>query len=354
MEIDFARWGVVAFKDSTGLGRMAADARKVLGIGRHIVMPSERMTGAKPSGPDEIALTKSATKEDAERALEGLDGLLLLERAHWSMDLISAARRMGVKLVGVPMWEWFRGDDPSWKSVDFLACPHQLALETVRSYGIENASELMWPLDWGSFPERKIFGPARVFIHNAGLVDHDDRKGTRETIRAFLKVRRRDVRLVVRMQNVVDLPNMDERIELRIENLNNAAELYAHGEVAVQPSKMEGIGFMVLEPVCAGLPVITTDCAPMNEWVRHAEMRCAVSWWKRKAFANQWIKQAHLRMPKLSALTRRIEWCAENDLSRISQANRRWAEETLDPHKLRRLWRETLEQALQTRTVVAA
>ena len=44
-ETCFADWAVVAHKDDTGFGRMAADARKVLGFGHHFVIPSERLKG---------------------------------------------------------------------------------------------------------------------------------------------------------------------------------------------------------------------------------------------------------------------------------------------------------------------
>jgi glycosyltransferase involved in cell wall biosynthesis len=347
MEIDFSRWGVVSFKDATGLGRMAADARKVLGIGRHLVMPSERIDGEPANGVDEIAISKEASDEEIERAIAGLDGLLLLERAHWTRNLVPAAKRSGLKLVAVPMWEWFRGDDPLWREVDFFACPHALAVDTVQCFGFERAKKLPWPLDWREFPERKISGPARLFIHNAGLIDHDDRKGTRDTIKAFLKTRREDIRLIVRMQNEVPLPTVDERVELRFGNVANPGDLYGEGDVAIQPSKMEGIGFMALEPVCAGMPVITTDYRPMNEWVRQPEMRCATRWGTRGAFANQWIKQAHLKLPNVGDLARRIEWCAENDMGRFSRENRAWAESALDPARLRELWRETLGRELK-------
>src|SRR5437016_1410970 len=88
MEINFAKWGVVSFKDSTGLGRMAADARKVLGVGRHLVAPSERMVGAKLDPATDVAIGKEASDLELETALRGLEGLLVLERPHWSRELV--------------------------------------------------------------------------------------------------------------------------------------------------------------------------------------------------------------------------------------------------------------------------
>ena len=41
--------------------------------------------------------------------------------------------------------------------------------------------------------------------------------------------------------------------------------LYDLGDVCVQPSRFEGLGLPLLECQVAGLPLVTTDAAPMNE-----------------------------------------------------------------------------------------
>jgi glycosyltransferase involved in cell wall biosynthesis len=105
---------------------------------------------------------------------------------------------------------------------------------------------------------------------------------------------------------------------------------------------MEGIGFMVLEPACAGLPVITTDYPPMNEFIQQPELRCRPRWRKRKAYASQWIRQAHLKLPNIRDLVRRMEWAASTDLVAISTANRCWAESTFNPEALQAAWAKAL------------
>jgi glycosyltransferase involved in cell wall biosynthesis len=117
-------------------------------------------------------------------------------------------------------------------------------------------------------------------------------------------------------------------------------------DVAIQPSKMEGIGFMILEAVCAGLPVITTDYPPMNEYVRQPEMKVRTHWWKRKAFPTAWVKHAHLRLPRRDDLVRHIEWCADYDMEHFSDQNRAWARETFSADHLRKRWSETVDARL--------
>jgi glycosyltransferase involved in cell wall biosynthesis len=144
------------------------------------------------------------------------------------------------------------------------------------------------------------------------------------------------------MQKEVPLPPFDQRVEVVVGNFPSISELYSTGDICVQPSKMEGIGFMVLEPACAGLPVLTIDYPPMNEYIQQPELRCRTRWRKRKAFATQWIRHAHLKLPSIRDLSRRMEWAASTDLRLVSEANRQWAEATFSPQALQDAWGKAL------------
>lgn len=345
-KLDLKRWAVVAHKDDTGFGRMAMDMRSVLGIGHHLIIPSERLTDYPVSAANEVVLDPQASREHVAELLSGLQGIIFFERHSWHPELLAIARELGVRSVCVPMWEWFAGNATQWQLCNFFICPNQFALKIVRSYGWKNSIYLPWLLDLKRFPTRSIVGPARLFVHNAGLVDLDDRKGTRDAIKAFMKVKRSDIKLLVRIQKETELPSFDERVEVRFGNLDDPANLYRLGDVAIQPSKMEGIGFMVLEAVVSGLPVLTTNYPPMNEFVGQPQMQARPHWFRRKAYASNWIKHAHMRLPNITDLARRIAWCAEQDMAPIAIANRKWAEEQFAPERLRSVWIETLAQLL--------
>lgn len=341
MNVDFSRWAVVAHNDDTGFGRMAADMRRVLGLGGQIVLPSERLVD-RPLGQADRLLRCDDPAACVEAVLAGWDGILFFERPAWHPQLLEIARARGVRTVCVPMWEWFQGRARQWQGCDLFVCPSDFSERVVRSYGWRNTCVLPWTLDIGRFPARRIVGPARLFVHNAGLVDHNDRKGTRDTIEAFMRVKNPALRLLVRMQKEVPLPRHDNRVEVQVGNLGDPAQLYATGDCAIQPSKMEGIGFMVIEPVASGLPVITLDYPPMSEAVCQPELRVRKRWFKRRAFPTAWVKHAHLRLPNIADLTRRIEWCATNDLAEVSCANRAWAEKRFDRSNLVAAWRQAL------------
>jgi glycosyltransferase involved in cell wall biosynthesis len=344
----FSNWAVYAHKDDTGFGRQASDVRAVLGFGHHLVIPSERLHDHSIDGLSEQWLPASASPDTIRSLLSGLDGILFFERHAWHSQILLIAREMGVATVCVPNWEWFNGCAPEWQYCDLFVCPSRFTEQIVRSYGFSNTCYLPWVIDLAKLPIRHVRGPARHFIHNAGLVDRDDRKGTRDTILAFSRLKRSDIRLTVRLQKLVPLPPVDERVEIVVGNLPSVADLYASGDVCVQPSKMEGIGFMVLEPACAGMPVITTDYPPMNEFIQQPELLCRTHWRKRKAFATQWVRHAHLKLPRICDLTRRMEWAASTDLHEISTANRQWAEATFNPKSLQAAWAVGLNKIITT------
>jgi len=347
----FSRWAVYAHKDDTGFGRMANDARSVLGFGYHLVIPSERLVDQPIDGTSERWLPADSSVELVRSMLSDLEGILFFERPTWHADILRLAHELGVATVCVPMWEWFKGDAFEWQYCDLFACPSNFTEEIVRSYGFKNTCVLTWPLDLAKFPMRRVSGPARHFIHNAGLVDADDRKGTRDTIKAFCRIKRSDVKLTVRMQKLISLPPIDDRVEIISGNLQSVSDLYSTGDICVQPSKMEGIGFMVLEPVCSGLPVITTDYPPMNAYVQQADLRCRTKWFKRNAYATQWIPHSHLKPPSIRDLTRRMEWASEIDMTQISMYNRQWAEASFEPRLIQESWFQCLSQIRSLKTL---
>ena len=55
------------------------------------------------------------------------------------------------------------------------------------------------------------------------------------------------------------------------------ADLYAAGDVCLQPSRLEGLGLQLLECQAAGMPLITTDGPPMSEYVPFRTVRARKS-----------------------------------------------------------------------------
>jgi len=342
--LELSRWAVVGVKDETGAGRMGQELKRCLNPIRHLVGPSYRHV-SKPLAEQEALL---ACENDSvlKKQLSGLQGIIVFDASPWALQSIRLAHSMGIKTVFVVLWEWFQPSVQEWGLCDVFVCPNQFALKVIRKLGFKNSLYLTWPLDFSALPARVIKGPARTFTHNVGLLEVDDRKSTTIVLEAFAKVPRRDVKLIIRVQNEFKLPCDDARVKIESRHLENHADLYAFGDVAVQPSKCEGLGFMLLEAIASGLPLITTDYPPMNEYVQHKTMRVAPRWGKYPAQQTSYIPHAHFKIPRVSDLTKKMVWCAENDLQPVSVANRAWVEETFNREKVRTEWTDLLERIL--------
>jgi glycosyltransferase involved in cell wall biosynthesis len=125
-----------------------------------------------------------------------------------------------------------------------------------------------------------------TFVHNAGWLGINFRKGTPETILAFdaLSQKYPDITLAVFCQAPKDKlpPQVQEvlarngRIEWITTDLgNDLLRPYQVGKIHVYPSKLDGLGLCLLEALYCGIPTVTTDAAPMNEFIKqdiHGEL----------------------------------------------------------------------------------
>lgn len=139
-------------------------------------------------------------------------------------------------------------------------------------------------IPWGT--DLELFRPTGrpepeelVFFHSAGMGGADasrgvkPRKGTDLAVQAFRRVSG-PARLIIHSQlpleafgdATAEAVRSDERVRF-IEKTVPAPGLYHEGCVYLYPSRLEGIGLSVIEALACGLPVITTDVGPCNEFV---------------------------------------------------------------------------------------
>ena len=314
---------VVAYNDNTGLGSMAEEIKSSLGIGKHLVCQSNRLENKKLNERTDFLFDQNTEATLIENFVKGSQGFLCLENVNWHPQLFVIAEKLKMLVICIPMWEWFRGTDEIWKKVDLFICPNEKALKTMHQYGFQNAIQLPWALNIARLPKREIQGKANVFIHNVGLIDEDDRKGTYATIEAFSRIKIADIRLIIRVQKDYDFPKLDSRVTIELGDFNEEG-LYGVGEVAIQPSKLEGLGFMVLEPVCCGIPTVTLDVDPVREYVVQNSLHVKRKWFKRKGFSFNVakVKHAFLYEPSIRDLQKKMEWCIHNELNEVSIENR--------------------------------
>lgn len=200
-----------------------------------------------------------------------LDMLLFNEQNNWA-PVVLARRELGIPIATYVDY-YTATTVPFFELYDVLLC------NTRRHHSVfaEHPQALYIP--WGTDLElfsgsyEPVDPEALVFFHSAGM--NPLRKGTLIALQAFQQLRG-PCRFVLHLQQplacypaIAALCQSDPRIEV-INVTIGAPGLYHRGDVYVYPTVLEGIGLTMMEALACGLPVITTDCPPMSEFVQHA------------------------------------------------------------------------------------
>ncbi len=208
---------------------------------------------------------------DFERWVQSraLDVVIFNEQQHWRPILQCQKLRV---VIGAYVDYYTRETAPFFALYDFLLC------NTQRHFSVFQDHPQAFFLPWGT--DCQLFRPSGhpidrqslAFFHSAGMGGVNLRKGTDVVVKAFVKASGA-ARLIVHSQvgldqygDIASLIQQDRRIEF-IHATVTAPGLYHLGDVYVYPTRLEGIGLTIAEALACGLPVITTDEAPMNEFV---------------------------------------------------------------------------------------
>lgn len=154
---------------------------------------------------------------------------------------------------------------------DFLIC------NTKRHYSVFKNHPQCYYVPWGTdlelFKAQHNNNNDLTFFHSVGM---SMRKGTDLLLKAFIDGQiYKHSRLVIHSQL-----NFEENFGYKIKELETynidviektvtAPGLYYLGDVYVYPTTLDGLGLTIYEALSCGLPVITTNNAPMNEVVNN-------------------------------------------------------------------------------------
>jgi len=169
----------------------------------------------------------------------------------------------------------------TYRKNTILMCPVKCTYDLLKKYGFKRLRFIRWAVDDEVFvPEEIMIKPPIRFIHNAGYGGARWRKNTLAVVEAFNIVcrKKKDAVLILKSQKPIceypekvrDIISNNGRIRVIEKDLSMAGliALYRSCHVSVLPSKWEGIGIPFIESLALGLPVITVDAPPMNEWVK--------------------------------------------------------------------------------------
>lgn len=271
--------GLVGWNTQSGLGYVNRDLATRLPAERWLVpLHGEFPTIDAPPGSkcriDHVPINWG--RESLRDWLRGLDWVLFVETTYLR-GLAHCARDVGVPVACIPMWELTSLKTDWVYLTDLMLCPTRFTFELLSDwrerFGFAwNLVEVPWPVDVRRFryrPRRRC--ETFLFINGNGGCLARRLDGTsvgyrRKGMAVLLEAARllRPIPFIVFTQ-VAPTTRVPDNVELRLPPRDNV-RLYDDGDVCVQPSHWEGLGLQLLECQAAGMPLITTDAPPMNEF----------------------------------------------------------------------------------------
>ncbi len=264
--------------------------------------------------------------------LRGLDWVLFAELPYLER-LAQHARERYVRVACIPMWEWLHPQLDWLNYVDVMLCPTRFTFDRLtdwkRRHGFcWDVVELPWPIDASRFAFRQRRTCERLLFINGTGGGRGTRADGTET-----GYHRKGAELVAEAARLLpdvpfiwysqtdDLPPLPPNVRRR-PTPADSTRLYDEGDVCVQPSTWEGIGLQLLECQAAGMPLVTTEAAPMNEFQPLRTVR-ATHVEQVRVFGSAPIS-SHVVSPTDLAATLRL--LLGTDLTEASRSARRFVE----------------------------
>jgi glycosyltransferase involved in cell wall biosynthesis len=259
--------GLVAYAEDTGLGYQTKAYYDHLKPCRTMVLKRTGLTEPRTFRqnwyPDAFSTVMTMPSlPDVDAFLDGLDVVLLAERSP-SHYLLRRARKMGVKTVVVPNYEYFDHDAPL---PDLLLAPSpwHFADYPGKTY------YLPFPIE-PKFKETPAKA-AKNFLHIAGKPIAPDRNGTFVLLEA-LKYVTSDINLTITciepriFENHLLPANPHVTLSTHLGMIDDLDPFYASHDVLVMPRQFGGLCLPVNEALGHGLPVVMPDVSPNNGWL---------------------------------------------------------------------------------------
>lgn len=222
----------------------------------------------------------------------------------------------GVATVDVINYETIKIEEfYGYRKNTVLMCPVKCTYDLLKKNGFRDLRFIRWAVDDEIFsPAVPDIKPPIRFIHNAGYGGAQWRKNTLAVVEAFEAACQKNKNIILLLKTQRPIREYPEKVRKMIEDngrirviekdlsLCDLIKLYRSAHVSILPSKWEGIGIPFIESLALGLPVITVDAPPMNEWVKdgYNGLVARVSRWEQRKDRKLLVKGAMVDVSDLS------------------------------------------------------
>ena len=209
---------------------------------------------------------ETVSKEEIEAVVKEfhVDHLYVLEPANTIFDQLQG---LSCKTIAIPNIETVKTCElQCYKSFDQIICHTQQCYDYFKHY----ASATHHPLAFNNFHGITLTTmPVKYLL--LGGAKPGGRKQTERVERAFHNFD--NCSLTVTWQRSTSVSQTSKNVNIITRNLSSAEvdDLYMTHDVVIVLSCQEGLGLSIIEALERGKPVIATDMAPHNEYVKHGK-----------------------------------------------------------------------------------
>lgn len=207
-----------------------------------------------------------------------LEVVVFNEELNWS--LVDAAKESGAKVV--TYLDYFTAQTLSlFTKYDLIIACAQHAYDLFMSKGFCNIKYVDWGVDTDLFNDNiNRSNTQSTFFHSAGWGGVNWRKCSPDILRSFDELRQKGRNYTLFFhsqtgkcqypedcQRIIEKYVADGSMQVYFGSVPHPG-LYHKGKINVAPSILEGLGLFLPEGLACGMPTITTDAPPMNQWVK--------------------------------------------------------------------------------------
>jgi len=315
--------GLIVFANNSGLGAQTRRLTYMLKPDRILAIDSSGFSKNKEQhfdwydGFDGYLVKGFPNNMEIRKFMQGLTDVLVCENP-LNLNLMSIAERVGVKVYIQSNYEFCDHLNRNIALPYKFLMPSYWHVDTMKErFGDDKVMYLPPPIDPNEFKEAREENFEREgtkkFLHIVGTLAANDRNGTLDLLNAVEKSQS-DYEIVIRSQQPLpdEYMRTDHRIKYRVENAQEAQDMYADFDALILPRRYAGLSLTTNEALMSGLPVFMPDISPNNELLPK-------EWLYPATFKESFVARVSIDVYQsdIDALAEKIDWIVGQDMEQM-------------------------------------